>query len=217
MRVVLHRLANLAPARRTLTERRLIARAYFEYKFLRDDPFRPPEAYKREKIDTAYGLAAGLRVARALEIGCGEGHWTHRLAAIADEVIGTDIAWNAIRKARWRHRHEPRIRFRVADLLGDPLPESPFDLVVCSDVLYYFRSDQLHQVNDRLVQLLRPDGWLLLLHERSLNDDDAGMSLKAFGARTVHDALTAHRELRVESDVERPTYRATLLRRLPAG
>jgi chemotaxis methyl-accepting protein methylase len=32
--------------------------------------------------------------------------------------------------------HEPRIRFRVADLLGDPLAEPPFDLVVCSDVLY---------------------------------------------------------------------------------
>ena len=217
IRVVLHRLTRLPLVRRALTERRLIARAYFEYVFLRDNPFRPPEVYKREKIDTAYGLVSGLRVARALEVGCAEGRWTHRLAAIADEVVGTDIAWNAVRKAKRRHRHEQQIRFRVADLLGDPLPEPPFDLVVCSEVLYYFRRDQLPGVNDRLVALLRPAGRLLLVHERSLGDDAAGMSLKDFGARTVHDALGAHRALRVEANVERPTFRATLLRRLPAG
>ena len=72
-------------------------------------------------------------------------------------------------------------------------------------------------MNDRLVALPRPAGWLLLVHERSMGDDDAGMTLKAFGARTVHDALAAHRELRVEANEERPTFRATLLRRLPAG
>jgi chemotaxis methyl-accepting protein methylase len=101
--------------------------------------------------------------------------------------------------------------------MGDPLPEPPFDLVVCSDVLYYVRRDQLQQVSDRLVALLRPAGWLLAVHERSTGDDDAGMTLKAFGARTVHDTLAAHRQLRVEANEERPTFRATLLRRLPAG
>ena len=131
-RLVLHRLANLPVVRRAVTERRLLARAYFEYVFLRDDPYRGPAAYKRDKIDTAYGLVPDLKVARALEVGCGVGKWTDRLAAIADEVIGIDIAWNAIRKARRRHRHEPRIRFQVADLLGGSLPEPPFDLVVSS-------------------------------------------------------------------------------------
>jgi SAM-dependent methyltransferase len=214
LRLALHRLVNLPFVRRAVTERRIIARAYFEYIFLRENPYRSPN--KREKIDTAYGLVAGLKVARALEIGCGEGRWTHRLAAIADEVVGTDIAWNAIRKARRRHRHEGRIRFRVADLLGDPLPEPPFDLVVCSEVLYYFRRDQLTVVSDRVVDLVHPSGLLLLVHERSLRDDDAGMSMKEFGARTVHDALSAHPALCVEGDVERPTFRATLLRRSAA-
>jgi hypothetical protein len=72
-------------------------------------------------------------------------------------------------------------------------------------------------VSDWLVALLWPAGWLLLVHERSMGDDDAGMTLRAFGARTVHDALAAHRELCVEANDERPTFRATLLRRLPAG
>jgi SAM-dependent methyltransferase len=213
---VLHRLVNLPLVRRTVTERRLITRAYFEYLFLRDDPYSGRKHYKLETIDTAIGLALNLRVARALEVGCGAGKWTDRLAAIADEVIGIDIAWNAIRKARRRHRTEPRIRFQVADLLGGSLPEPPFDLVTCFEVLYCFRRDQLDRVNDRLIELLRPGGWLLLLHQRCLNDDDAGMSLKEFGARTVHETLAAHPALRAEADVQRPTFRATLLRRSDA-
>lgn len=212
----LHRLVNLPLVRRALTDNRAFARAYFELKFLRDNPFRPPPAYKREKIDTALSLVQSLRFASALEVGCGEGRVTDRLAAIADEVVATDIAWNAIRKARRRHRGRAGLTFLVADLLRGELGRPSFDLIFCSDVLYYFRREQLPRVNARLVELLPPGGRLLLVHERAISDDGVGMAQKEFGARTVHDALAARPELTLEADEAHRTFRATLLRRTDA-
>lgn len=214
---VLHRLANLPTMRRVLTEWRPLARAYFEYRFARADAYNPPEAKKREKIDTAFALVDGFRVRHALEVGCGSGRCTSRLAGISDRLLATDIAWNAIRHARQRTHDAAGVTFRVADLLTDPFPEGPFDLILCSDVLYYLRREQLPAACTRLVRLLEPAGHLLAVHERAESDDGVGMTLKEFGARTVHDCLAAQPGLVVIADEERPSFRATLFRRRGAG
>jgi len=220
VKATLHRVANLPRVRKVVTDWRPVSRAYFELRFARGDAYSPPQDVKREKIETAFGLARArdLKARHALELGCGSGRCVSALQGISERVLETDIAWNATRQARQREHDASRVTFRVADLLTDPFPEAPFDLILCSDVLYYMRRDQLAAVTSRLVDLLEPNGHLLAVHDRVEGDEGTGMmEFKAFGARTVHDTLAAHSALTVIADQERPSFRATLFHRGDPG
>jgi ubiquinone/menaquinone biosynthesis C-methylase UbiE len=66
-----------------------------------------------------------------LDLGCGEGDFAAAAAEAGAEVLGVDVADEAIRRARARH---PGLRFeRVDDEL--PAQDASFDLVWCSEVL----------------------------------------------------------------------------------
>jgi chemotaxis protein methyltransferase CheR len=54
------------------------------------------------------------------------------------------------------------ITYRRLDLLTDPYPTGPFDLIVCRNVLIYFRGEQRRQVVRALSERLAPAGILFL-------------------------------------------------------
>jgi chemotaxis protein methyltransferase CheR len=54
------------------------------------------------------------------------------------------------------------VSFRRMNLVADPLPIGRFDVILCRNVLLYFSLDLRRRVFDRLVQVLRPDGVLVL-------------------------------------------------------
>lgn len=59
---------------------------------------------------------------------------------------------------------DPCISFRVIDLMAADQPVGPYDLILCNGLLggpLLNRPADLHLVVGRLVQLLRPGGWLL--------------------------------------------------------
>jgi len=78
------------------------------------------------------------RVASLLEVGCGEGHQTRALAAVADEVHGIDVSPTAVERARERL---PTAHFAATDIHGQPWggEQGRFDLVVACEVLYYIK------------------------------------------------------------------------------
>lgn len=73
-----------------------------------------------------------------LEIGCGEGHQTVKLAEVANRVYAIDISHRAVDRAR---RRCPNALIDVGDTFNAPLLKSSptFDLVVACEVLYYMR------------------------------------------------------------------------------
>jgi chemotaxis protein methyltransferase CheR len=57
------------------------------------------------------------------------------------------------------------VRFAPHNLAHDPIPplgESPFDLIVCRNVLIYFDRETVERAIDGLERALRPDGMLIL-------------------------------------------------------
>jgi chemotaxis protein methyltransferase CheR len=54
------------------------------------------------------------------------------------------------------------VSFRRMNLVADPLPIGRFDVILCRNVLLYFSLDLRRKVLERLVQVLRPDGVLVL-------------------------------------------------------
>jgi len=54
------------------------------------------------------------------------------------------------------------VSYRRMNLVADPLPIGRFDVILCRNVLLYFSLDLRRHVLDRLAQVLRPDGVLVL-------------------------------------------------------
>lgn len=80
---------------------------------------------------------------QTLDLGCGEGAVTNRVSSLSRQTLAFDISSRAIERARTRF---PGIDFRQGELLDViALPEiraMPFELILVSEVLYYFQTDE---------------------------------------------------------------------------
>ncbi len=96
----------------------------------------------------------------ALDCGCGEGHFTSQLREFCKEVHGVDGSKTAIERARKQY---PGIHWHANDLRNITKVDFPlagFDLIVCSQVLYYFAWSEAAAFLNNLEQLLSTDGLL---------------------------------------------------------
>jgi SAM-dependent methyltransferase len=110
----------------------------------------PPPAHL---VAFVRGLAP---VARALDLGCGDGRLTVELEA--DELTAADVSALALERAR---RRLPRAR--LVELHPDaplPLGDATFDLVLCAETIEHVRDVQL--LLSEIRRVLRPGGTLAL-------------------------------------------------------
>jgi 2-polyprenyl-3-methyl-5-hydroxy-6-metoxy-1,4-benzoquinol methylase len=122
-------------------------------------------------IDFLQGLALAQwlhvqRGTRVLEIGCGVGRWSRRLAKKGATVTGIDLSHTMIVEARRRTRAEgleENCRFVVADV-GAPAVRGQFDLVFGVTVLQHVLDREQFDAAVRTIQThLAPDGVAILL------------------------------------------------------
>jgi SAM-dependent methyltransferase len=113
------------------------AKAFFEDLWKRGDPWDlESSAFEQAKYERQLELLKNRRYSRALEIGCGAGHFTRSLAHIADQVVALDISQTAI--ARAQARKLANVDFRVANAMDNDLrAEEPWDLLVMSETICY--------------------------------------------------------------------------------
>ncbi|MPY67344.1 methyltransferase [Deinococcus sp. SDU3-2] len=103
------------------------------------------------------------RYARALEVGCSIGVLTGLLAGRADALLSVDVSEQALARARERNRGRQGVTFERRRL-PEEAPDGPFDLIVLSEVGYYFSTADLEAVLDALTGRLAPGGDLVLVH-----------------------------------------------------
>ena len=177
------------------------------------DPWGYGSAYEQQKFAHSIETLNGIRAADALELACAEGHFTLHLAAIADTVLATDIAAAAIARAAERCAHLPHVRCVRLDFRDQPIPGT-FDLIVCSEVLYYLRDrEELRNVVRRLAAHLRPGGRLLTTHSNLLVDDADRTGFDwamGFGARTIAETLATLPGLDHVRELRTPLYSCEL-------
>ena len=100
---------------------------------------------------------------RALEIGCSIGVLTARLATRAKHLLGLDLSERALDAARLRNATSPHVEFACMKI-PDELPDGLFDLIVISEVAYYWQRSDLESTADALTELQPRGGHLLLVH-----------------------------------------------------
>jgi SAM-dependent methyltransferase len=103
---------------------------------------------------------------RVLDVGCGVGRWSRRLAARGAHVTGIDLSPTMIAEARRRASAQPlrgRCRFRVQDLQALQTDEK-FDLVLSVTVLQHIlEAAAVRAALQRMVAHLAEGGALILL------------------------------------------------------
>lgn len=136
---------------------------YFEAKYQSDiDPWQfRSSAYEREKYQATIGALGQARYPSALEVGCSIGVLTALLAQRCDALIAIDASETAIAAAR--KADIAKAEFRVGTLPRD-FPGGSFDLIMLSEVLYYFVEADLRQVAAQCTGALRPNGEIVLCH-----------------------------------------------------
>lgn len=79
-----------------------------------------------------------VKSGKALDIGCGTGQMAKLLVDLGFDVLGVDLAEEAVKKARSR---VPEAQFNVQDIEQD-FPEEKFDLITCKLVFAFLEDKQ---------------------------------------------------------------------------
>ncbi|MEU4830943.1 alpha/beta hydrolase [Streptosporangium sp. NPDC023615] len=159
---MLFRLVSLPPA----SVQGRFLRHYFQWVHRVSDPGRydtgPNEIEKYERTLRHVPHRAYRRV---LDVGCGEGAFTRRLAGAypGAECRGMDISDRAVSRAATKA--SGAVRFAALDLLNED-PGGTFDLVVCAEMLYCAgRGERLRSIFGRFRSFMEPGAVLVLVHE----------------------------------------------------
>jgi SAM-dependent methyltransferase len=136
-----------------------------------DDPWSfETSAYEHAKYADTLAALSCPRYDHALEVGCSIGVLTRRLAERCDQLLSLDVAERALEQARARCADQPHVQFERRQLPAD-FPAGSFDLIVLSEVGYYWSLADLNRTLDRCTAQLRPGGHLLLVHWTPHVDD----------------------------------------------
>jgi SAM-dependent methyltransferase len=182
-------------------------RGYFESWDRRsEDPWgHIASTYEQERYEWTLAALGGRRFERALEVGCSLGIFAEQLADHCDELLAVDISEVSVARAGERLACFPHVGVERRTLPAE-MPEGPFDLIVCADVLVYWTAAELRSAVQGFTAALSEGGVLLAVHYRPkvriqpLRGDEAHDIVAADPALTLtlHDEHGDHRLDRFE-------------------
>ncbi|NLA34113.1 MAG: methyltransferase domain-containing protein [Actinobacteria bacterium] len=138
--------------------------------------------YEQRRYDLTVAALPRTRYRRCFEPGCSIGVLTERLAEVADEVIGCDPSPSAVASASERLAAHGAVTIEVGSL-PQWWPEGTFDLLVFSELGYYWDLGELDSLVERLHTLLRPEAHVVAVHWLGESPDHL------LSGEQVHDVL----------------------------
>ena len=183
---------------------------HFEALYARaPDPWEyETNAYEQEKYRRILSMLPRERYARGLELGCSIGVLTALLATRCDELVGLDGVPAAVEAARQRLQYTPHVHI-VQGQLPSALPEGTFDLIVLSEVLYFFVDEDLAVIADFVIEHLRPGGTCILVNflgdteSPQTGDDAAAIVIQRCASTMAIAAQFRHEHYRIDVLVQR--------------
>jgi phosphoglycolate phosphatase-like HAD superfamily hydrolase len=145
-------------------KKRSLPPSYFEALYGTDpDPWKfETSEYEANKYTNTIG-ALPKCYQSAFEIGGSIGVLTEKLALKCDSLLSVDVSKLAQEKAIQRCQHLPQVRFEIMHVPSQ-FPEEMFDLIMVSEVGYYWNWEDMKKAKQRIVEHLQPGGHLLLVH-----------------------------------------------------
>ncbi len=192
------------------------ARAAFEEIYTRSsDPWASATSryrYQSRKYEQIMALLPDRPFLQTLDLGCGLGLLSQRLARRSKTVLGIDIAAAALDHARHRAAGIDNLSFAQGDILDLPAElDGRFDLIVVADAFYYLSpldDELLKTLSTRVAALLAPGGVCMLANHFFFRaDPDSRLSQR------IRDAFAWSSSFSVVSQHRRAFFLATLLQK----
>ena len=181
---------------------------YFQNIYARsDDPwsFRTSE-YEDAKYGVTLDSLPRERYEKVVEIGCSIGVLTERLASRCDDLLGLDVSERALEQARQRCAHLRQVHFACMEVPHE-IPEGLFDLILLSEVAYYWTRKDLERAATLLAARQEQGGHLVLVHYTPFVPD------YPLTGDQVHDFWCARSEWKVVRHSRYELYRVDVLER----
>jgi predicted TPR repeat methyltransferase len=183
-----------------------LGREYFEELYAEsDDPWSfETSEYEINKYERTIAVLGERRFHRVLEAGASIGVFTQMLADRCDRLLAVDVSERAVAAARERLSGLGHVRVERRTL-PEEMPAGPFDLIVASEVLYYFPREEMLAVLRGFEREMAQGGALLAVHWRR--------ETKTYPLQgdEVHELLMKHTQLRNKETIIEPDYRLDLL------
>lgn len=168
-------------------------------------------AYEAEKYAATLAALPRPHYGSVLEVGCSIGVLTAQLAPRCDRLLAIDAAAAPLEAARGRTAGFPHVEVRRARV-PEKWPAGRFDLILLSEILYFFDAGDLGRLAAQVAAALAPGGDVVLVHwtgpSKFPHTGDA--AVEGFRA-ALGDAVAPLRADRAEN------YRLDVLRRTDAA
>jgi SAM-dependent methyltransferase len=182
--------------------RKRLDRDYFEDLYAEStDPWGfETSDYERKKYERTLESLGERRFRRAFEAGSSIGVFTAMLAPRCEELLAVDTSQKAVEIARERLAEQSHVRVERRTL-PEEMPDGPFDLIVASEVLYYWPREVVLEALRSFEEILAQGGVLVAVHWRKetrtypLQGDE------------VHELLIRHTRLTNVKTIKEPEYR----------
>ena len=119
--------------------------------------------YEQDRFEKTIAALPDRHFESACEIGCSIGVLTEKLALRADRLIGLDCSLPALEEARRRLQSLTHVTVKQMRV-PDELPEGHFDLIVFSEVLYFFSDADLARLKTFVESRVLEGGVCLLVN-----------------------------------------------------
>jgi SAM-dependent methyltransferase len=124
-----------------------------------------------EVIDALVEMSNLQSGSRALEIGCGTGQVSVPLAQRGIELVAVELGSHLAERARHNLAPFPHARVEVGAFETWPLPDEPFDAVVCANA-YHWLAPEVRM--SKSFAALRDGGVLTILHTHHVRGGTPG-------------------------------------------
>ena len=167
--------------------------AFFEAKYQADDdPWDfASNDYELRRYDAILNSLKGSRYRSAIEPGCSVGVLTAGLSNLCDHLLAFDFSRSAVDKAIDRCGDISHVELAWMSL-DDIESFAPFDLVVLSEIGYYFTEVKWRHLAQRIVAEMQMESTLLAAHWTGISADHE------ISGDLVHEILLADPCLQVQ-------------------
>jgi LmbE family N-acetylglucosaminyl deacetylase len=120
-------------------------------------------SYEINRFDATIQALPQKHYKNACEIGCSIGVLTEKIGKICDTILGIDCSIKAIEKAKLYNKNNNNIKFEIMRV-PEHIPVGSYDLIVLSEVLYFFSADDLLRVSQFVKNQIEENGTCVLVN-----------------------------------------------------
>ncbi|HRI58830.1 MAG TPA: class I SAM-dependent methyltransferase [Saprospiraceae bacterium] len=131
-----------------------------EYEAIYNKPERQSDLSTATKL-----LQEIFKDQNVLEIACGTGFWTEKIARTARFILATDINESVLEIARNKNYPNNNVQFEAADLYRIQ-PEKPADALFGGFIWSHIKIEELGHFTDKLNALVKPGSTIVLMDNR---------------------------------------------------